>query len=64
MPKFTSVYPVGDMNTENAPDSRFTSLFVQDVAAVLERHGYPPVVAGADYAALSMHLLRFCHLGR
>ncbi|WP_167158406.1 hypothetical protein [Streptomyces sp. MBT27] len=62
--KFTSVYPVGDMAGEGAPDRRYSSQLIEDVAAVLERHGYPPVVAGPDYAALSMHLLRFCHLGR
>jgi hypothetical protein len=42
----TAAYPVSRPGT-NA-DSRFTIGLALDVAAVLARHGYPPVTTGAD----------------
>lgn len=44
-------------------DPRFTLGLAIDVAAVLERHGYPPVIAGMDMLALQQALFRFLYAG-
>ena len=38
------------------PDHRFTVGLALDVAAVLARHGYPPVVTGSDLLRLQTAL--------
>lgn len=42
-------------------DARFTLGLTLDVAKVLEEHGYPPVVAGADFVELQSALFRFIY---
>lgn len=44
-------------------DDRFTYGLALDVAAVLERHGFPPVAPGADRVDLQASLYRFIYLG-
>jgi hypothetical protein len=41
-----TVYPIG--RPERGGDDRFTIGLVLDLAAVLTRHGYPPITTGAD----------------
>ncbi len=44
-------------------DARFTFGLTLDVAAVLEKHGYPAVAAGADLRELQAALFRFLYVG-
>lgn len=44
-------------------DPRFTLGLTLDVAAVLERHGYPKVAAGLDVVDLQQALYRFLYVG-
>ena len=51
------------IRSKTESDPRFSAGLLFDVAAVLERHGYPPVDRG-DWADLKLALYRFLHLGR
>ena len=42
-------------------DARFTYGLLFDVAAVLERHGFPRPVAGGDLVALHLSLFTFLY---
>ncbi|MFI5584567.1 hypothetical protein ACIA5G_06015 [Amycolatopsis sp. NPDC051758] len=42
-------------------DVRFTFGLILDVADVLARHGYRPLTAGDDFAALHQALFRFLY---
>lgn len=42
-------------------DPRFAFGLVLDVAEVLERHGYPPIVNGLDHLDLQQALFRFLY---
>ncbi|MDQ0367519.1 hypothetical protein [Catenuloplanes indicus] len=42
-------------------DSRFTFGLLLDLTRVLEQHGYPPVVAGADLVRLQESLFNFLY---
>lgn len=53
-------YPIRPLPDE---DPRFTFGLVRDVAEVLERHGYPPVVNGLDHVDLQQALFRFLYRG-
>jgi hypothetical protein len=53
-PAYPPAYPIG-RPTDRA-DSRFTIGLTLDVAAVLTRHGYPPITAGADLLRLQQAL--------
>ncbi|MET9956682.1 hypothetical protein ABZ135_34760 [Streptomyces sp. NPDC006339] len=44
-----------------AKDPRFTFGLVRDVAEVLERHGYPPIVKGLDHRDLQQALFQFLY---
>ena len=43
-------------------DPRFTLGLALDVAAVLERHGYPKITAGLDFVDLQQALYRFLYV--
>ena len=47
-------YPI--RRPRNGDDPRFSFGLALDVAAVLARHGYPPVAAGVDLARLQQAL--------
>jgi len=47
-------YPIG--RPGHGVDSRFTIGLALDVAAVLTRHGYPPITTGADLQRLQQAL--------
>ena len=47
-------YPIS--RPDAGTDSRFTVGLALDVAAVLARHGYPPVATGADLLHLQQAL--------
>jgi hypothetical protein len=49
-----SAYPISRPDT--GLDERFTVGLAVDVAAVLARHGYPPVTRGADLLRLQQAL--------
>jgi hypothetical protein len=51
----TRSYPLA--RPEGSDDPRFRLGLVLDVAAVLARHDYPPVTAGADLLHLAQALL-------
>ena len=42
-------------------DPRFTFGFIRDVAKVLDEHGYPPVIDGADHVRLQQALFGFLY---
>jgi hypothetical protein len=44
-------------------DPRFDFSLLEDVARVLEAHGYPPVRAAADLHQLHLALYRFLYAG-
>jgi hypothetical protein len=50
----TPVYPIPRPATGD--DHRFCYALSIDVAAVLHRHGYPPVLTGADLARVQQAL--------
>lgn len=58
---------MADPVTKNYPldppesDPRFTFGLVLDVAAVLTRHGYPPLGGGDDHVALQQALFGFLY---
>ena len=43
-------YPIRrpDRDADSGTDSRFTIGLALDIAAVLARHGFPPITTGAD----------------
>jgi hypothetical protein len=49
-----SAYPIS--RPGDGADGRFTVGLALDVAAVLSRHGYPPVTCGADLLRLQQAL--------
>jgi hypothetical protein len=49
-----AAYPISRPDT--GTDSRFTVGLALDVAAVLARHGYPPLTSGADLLRLQQAL--------
>jgi hypothetical protein len=49
-----SAYPIG--RPADGADARFTLGLTLDVAAVLTRHGYPPIITGADLLRLQQAL--------
>lgn len=53
------VYPVA--RSGRGGDARFTYGLALDVAAVLARHGYPPVRAGADLVRLQQALFELIY---
>ena len=46
LPLSPHAYPIS--RPADSTDSRFTIGLTLDVAAVLHRHGYPPITTGAD----------------
>jgi hypothetical protein len=44
-----------------AEDDRFTFGLVLELAGVLERHGYPPIAAGADLVRLQQSVFGFLY---
>ena len=50
----THAYPIG--RPEHGTDPRFSVGLALDVAAVLTRHGYPPIDTGADLLRLQQAL--------
>jgi hypothetical protein len=44
-------------------DPRFDFSLLEDVARVLESHGYPPVTVAADLHQLHLALYRFIYAG-
>lgn len=58
MPQYESrAYPL----RRPTEDKRFTMGLALDVAAVLEKHGYPPVRTGIDFLELQQALFRFLY---
>jgi hypothetical protein len=53
-------YPVADPGTS---DPRFNLGLMVDVIKVLEDHGFPPIVGGADYVELQLALFQFIYRG-
>jgi hypothetical protein len=49
-------YPISRPHTGDGTDNRFTLGLALDVAAVLARHGYPPITCGADLRRLQQAL--------
>jgi hypothetical protein len=49
-----AAYPIS--RSDAGTDSRFTVGLTLDVAAVLARHGYPPITCGADLLRLQQAL--------
>ena len=49
-------YPISRPDTTDSTDSRFTVGLTLDVAAVLTRHGYPPLSTGSDLLRLQQAL--------
>jgi hypothetical protein len=58
-----SLYPL-PRPAETGDDPRFTIGLDLDVAAVLVKHGYPPVASGADLLRLQMALFEFLYIDR
>ena len=54
MPTDAGSYPIGQ--PEQGTDERFTLGLALDVAAVLTRHGYPPLSSGTDLLRLQQAL--------
>jgi hypothetical protein len=52
-------YPISRPTTGN--DNRFTIGLAIDVAAVLHRHGYPPITAGVDLVRLQTALFNLIY---
>ncbi|RKN43109.1 hypothetical protein [Streptomyces hoynatensis] len=52
-------YPIRPVPSD---DRRFTFGLAIEVAAVLERHGYPPVKSGEDLLELQQALFRFLYV--
>ncbi|GGO86496.1 hypothetical protein GCM10012280_22760 [Wenjunlia tyrosinilytica] len=52
-------YPVA--RSEGDSDPRFTFGLVSNVAKVLQAHGYPPLVVGADLLELHIALFHFLY---
>jgi hypothetical protein len=55
----SEVYPLGRMGCGG--DARFTYGLALDVAAVLARHGYPPVRAAADLIRVQQSLFELIY---
>lgn len=53
-------YPIDKLHG----DDRFTSDLVDEIAGILERHGFPPVQSGYDLARLLTALYRFLYRRR
>ena len=49
-------YPISRPGATHSTDSRFTVGLALDVAAVLARHGYPPLSTGSDLLRLQQAL--------
>jgi hypothetical protein len=58
------MFPSFPVSRPEECDDRISADLMADVAAVLERHGYPPVADLRDQAALGLHLYRFLYQGR
>jgi hypothetical protein len=54
MSESTAAYPIE--RPERGSDDRFTVGLALDIAAVLARHGYPPVATGGDLLRLQQAL--------
>jgi hypothetical protein len=54
-----ATYPI--RRPEHGMDDRFTVGLALDIAAVLTRHGYPPVATGADLLHLHHALFRLIY---
>jgi hypothetical protein len=55
-------YPIN--RPEGGADNRFTVGLALDVAAVLARHGYPPLVSGGDLLRLQQALFTLIYQER
>jgi hypothetical protein len=55
----TPAYPLP--RPANNTDTRFSLGLALDVAAVMTRHGYPPLTAGADLIRLQQALFRLIY---
>lgn len=55
-----TMYPLPNLDTS---DKRFSARLVDDVAQVLEMHGFPPVRTGSDLASLRQCLAGFLYSG-
>jgi hypothetical protein len=52
-------YPIA--RPGNGTDTRFTIALALDVAAVIDRHGYPPLSTGADLTRLQLALFNLIY---
>jgi hypothetical protein len=59
MPTGAPVYPITRLAAGDG--ARFSVGLALDVAAVLHRHGYPPVTAGADLVRLQATLFNLIY---
>lgn len=55
----TNAYPAARL--EDGVDPRFTGHLVTDVAEVLTRHGWPPVITGEDFLRLHSALFQMIY---
>jgi len=59
MPTDTPVYPIA--RPAAGDDARFSVGLALDVAAVLHRHGYPPLTTGSDLVRLQITLFNLIY---